>query len=131
MTVSPRLVILILIWACATTAVGDDWQTGVGGNAARNSLSAEIGPDAPQILWEGSLPAIVSQQAAIDGTIVVTSRIGSFTIPTGTWIVAHDLLSGELLWQTQLPYDVPGTSWRRASARAASSSTTATWRWVA
>jgi outer membrane protein assembly factor BamB len=108
-----------LIGAVAVTgwARADNWQTGVGGTAARHSLSEEIGPSAPDILWQGSLPAIVSQQAAIDGTIVVTSRIGSFTIPTGTWIVAQDLLTGEQLWQERLPYDFPGSSWRsRATA---------------
>ncbi len=103
--------------ALTSWARADNWQTGVGGNAARHGLSEEIGPSAADILWQGSLPAIVSQQAAIDGTIVVTSRIASFTIPSGTWIVAHDLPTGELLWQVRLPYDFPDSSWRsRATA---------------
>ncbi|MBD3337168.1 MAG: PQQ-binding-like beta-propeller repeat protein, partial [Candidatus Eisenbacteria bacterium] len=64
------------------------------------------------ILWQGSRPAIVSQQGACDGNLLVLSRIASFTIPTGTWIVAHDLTTGDELWAAQLPYDFPGESWR-------------------
>ncbi len=101
----------------AAGALATDWQTGVGGNAARDGRSEHVGPAAPEILWDGSLPALVSQQAIIDGDLVVTNRIGSFVVSTGTWIVAHDLFTGELKWQAQLPYDFPGTSWRsRASA---------------
>ena len=98
-----------LVWSSvAAPALADNWQTGVGGNPARHGLSAENGPASPEILWQGSLPAIVSQQAIIDGDLMVTNRIASFTIPTGTWIVAHDLATGDLLWQEQLPYDFPG-----------------------
>ncbi len=107
----------VLVAMCVLPAAEDDWETGAGGNSARNCLSGRLGPTQPDLLWEGSLGAIVAQQAAIDGDLMVTSRIESFDIPTGTWIVAHDLFTGELLWQTQLPYDFPGTSWRsRASA---------------
>jgi outer membrane protein assembly factor BamB len=112
-----RLAGVVLMAACAGLSAADDWETGVGGNAARNSLSPRLGPGQRQILWADSLPAIVAQQAIIDGSLMVTNRIGSFDIPTGTWIVAHDLFSGELEWQKQLPYDFPGSSWRsRASA---------------
>ena len=102
---------------CVGAADAQDWNTGVGGDSTRASLSQHLGPSDPAVLWNGSLPGIVAQQAIIDGDVMVTNRIGSFTIPTGTWIVAHDLFTGDLLWQTQLPYDFPGTSWRsRASA---------------
>jgi outer membrane protein assembly factor BamB len=98
-------------------ARGDNWQTGVGGRASRDSVSAETGPAGPDVLWTGSVTAIVAQQAIIDGTVVVTNRITNFSLPGGTWIVAHDLHTGELLWQAQLPNDFPATSWRsRASA---------------
>jgi outer membrane protein assembly factor BamB len=114
----------MVVWAAAawialgaSTARGDDWQTGVGGKSARDSRSQEVGPAAPDLLWQGSLSAIVAQQAIIDGGVVVTNRITSFALPAGTWIVAHDLNTGELLWQAQLPNDFPATSWRsRASA---------------
>jgi outer membrane protein assembly factor BamB len=103
--------------ACSAVAGAEDWQTGVGGDPARDGLSPHLGPRQRVILWEGSLPGIVAQQAIIDGDLVVTNRIASFDIPTGTWIVAHELFTGELRWQKQLPYDFPGSSWRsRASA---------------
>lgn len=116
-----RRIGLVLSAAClapaGSAALGDNWQTGVGGRASRDSRSQEIGPAAPDTLWQGSLPAIVAQQAIIDGGVVVTNRITSFALPAGTWIVAHDLHTGDLLWQTQLPNDFPATSWRsRASA---------------
>ncbi len=97
-------------WSSTTLAAG--WNTGVGGNSARDGLSSFVGPSEPAALWEGSYSAIVAQQAVIDGDIIVVSRITSFDIPTGTWIVAHDLQNGDILWKQQLPYDFPGSSWR-------------------
>lgn len=108
-------------WAMTACLIGpfvlaDDWNAGTGGNPARNGQSSEIGPTEPTILWEGSLPALVAQPAVIEGNVVVMSRITSFTIPTGTTIVAHDLDTGEMLWDTQLPASFPD-SWRsRVSA---------------
>ena len=87
------------------------------GPPSRGWPDAEIGPDDATALWNGSRSAIVAQQAVIEGDLVVVPRIGTFTIPTGTWIVAHDLNTGDERWAVQLPYDFPGTSWRsRVSA---------------
>ncbi len=106
----------ILCILIAPIAVADDWNTGAGGDSSRDCFSTEIGPTDPEILWDGSLPAIVAQQAAIEGDVVVMARITSFTIPTGTTIIAHDLSTGATLWDTQLPFDFPD-SWRsRVSA---------------
>ncbi len=87
------------------------WSTGVGGRSSRDGRSISIGPSAPTIRWQGSLSGIVAQQAVIEDDLVVTNRIGSFTIPTGTWIVAHELSTGVIRWQTQLPFNFPD-SWR-------------------
>jgi outer membrane protein assembly factor BamB len=109
------LTILLLVALGLTLApatAGADWNTGVGGNAARNGLTAEIGPGAPDLLWQGSRPAIVSQQGVAAGNLFVVPRIQSFTIPTGTWIVAHDLTSGDELWAVQLPFDNQNPSHR-------------------
>ncbi len=116
--IEPRLLLVaVIVGVIAGAAFADNWQTGVGGNSARHSQSTEIGPAAPDLLWNESLPAIVAQQAIIDGDVVVTNRIMSFALPDGTEIVAHDLDDGELLWHVVLPNDFPGTSWRsRASA---------------
>ena len=109
-----RVFVLTLVIALPTLA--DDWNGGTGGNPQRNGQSSEIGPAQPTILWEGGLSAIVSQPAVIEGDIVAMSRITSFNIPTGTTIVAHDLHTGEILWDTQLP-DNFEDSWRsRVSA---------------
>ncbi len=111
-----------IVWLCGTSVVGvvtgqtSDWNTGPGGSAWRDCLSTEVGPAGPELLWQGSLPAIVSQQAVIEGGVMVVARITSFTIPTGTTIVAHDLHTGEMLWDTQLPFNHPD-EWRsRVSA---------------
>ena len=106
----------IAIAIAATGAAADDWNAGTGGNPARNGQSTEIGPGEPTILWEGGLPGIVSQPAVIEGDIVVMARIANFNIPTGTTIVAHDLNTGDVLWDTKLP-DNFDDSWRsRVSA---------------
>ena len=97
-------------------AAADDWPTGVGKNSARNSLSTEVGPTDPNVLWQGSRPAIVAQQGCAAGDLFVVPRIGSFTIPTGTWIVAHDLYTGDERWAVQLPFNA-ADEWRsRVSA---------------
>ena len=120
-TASPFIraaVVLLSYTSFGGTVAGQtsDWNTGSGGSASRDCLSSEVGPTAPEILWEGSLPAIVSQQAVIEGSFMVLARITSFTIPTGTTIVAHDLHTGEMLWDTQLPFNNPD-EWRsRVSA---------------
>ncbi|MBD3160914.1 MAG: PQQ-binding-like beta-propeller repeat protein, partial [Candidatus Eisenbacteria bacterium] len=110
------LCILAIAAAIAQPAVASDWNTGVGRDAARTGLSPEVGPEAPDLLWEGSRPAIVSQQGVAGEGLFIAPRIQSFTIPTGTWIVAHDLVTGEEAWAVQLPFEEPD-EWRsRVSA---------------
>ncbi len=92
-------------------AIGGDWTTGVGRTPARDGLSDETGPTEPALLWQGSRPAIVAQQGMAAGDLFVTSRISSFTIPTGTWIVAHDLNTGFERWAIRLPFNDPD-EWR-------------------
>ncbi|MBN2560707.1 MAG: PQQ-binding-like beta-propeller repeat protein [Phycisphaerae bacterium] len=115
--ISSALALCLVYAAPLGLARAGDWTTGVGGNSTRNGLSPEVGPTEPDLLWGGSLPAIVAQQGACEGNLLVLSRIGSWAIPTGTWIVAHDLTTGQQLWTTRLPFDFPETSWRsRVSA---------------
>lgn len=112
MTRSRVAMALLINLGLSTLSLADDWNTGVGGDSTRSSLTREVGPTAPTRLWEGSRSGIVAQQACIGHGLAVMNRIESFTIPTGTWIVAHDLQTGDTVWETQLPYDFPGTSWR-------------------
>jgi outer membrane protein assembly factor BamB len=113
---SRRLVLAVLAAsAILVSSLGparaDDWETGVGGTSKRYGRSAEVGPAAPQILWQGSLPGIVAQQAVIGEGLAVVNRIANFTIPTGTWIVAHEIETGDIRWQVQLPFNDPN-EWR-------------------
>ncbi len=96
----------------------DDWTVGVGGKPARHSLSSEYGPSGPDILWQGGLPAVIAQQAVIEGDVVVMPRIQNLNdVLHGTLIVAHDLNTGDTLWTADLPVDFPATDWRnRVSA---------------
>ena len=102
---------LALLLTLFTAPASSQWNVAVGGDAGRTGASDQIGPTGADLRWDDSLPAIVSQQAAIDGDLVVMARIGSFTIPTGTWIVAHELDDGAIRWQTQLPFNF-ADSWR-------------------
>ncbi|MEQ8764367.1 MAG: PQQ-binding-like beta-propeller repeat protein [Planctomycetota bacterium] len=105
------LFVLTLIAFLLPDSAQAQWPTGVGGRANRDGRSLSIGPNNPTIRWSGSLSAIVAQQAVIEDDLVVTNRIGSFTIPTGTWIVAHELTNGNIRWQKQLPMSF-ADSWR-------------------
>jgi outer membrane protein assembly factor BamB len=115
---SKILVGSFLFMALSLSVLADDWQTGPGGKPSRHSLSYEIGPQAGDLLWQGSLSAVVAQQAVIDGDIVVMSRMFNINnVLFGTKIVAHDLMTGDTLWTKGLPVDFPSTDWRsRVSA---------------
>jgi outer membrane protein assembly factor BamB len=110
--------IFILLFFLATSIFADNWQTGPGGKPSRHSLSAEIGPQAADLLWQGSVSAVVAQQAVIDGDIVAMSRMFNINnVLYGTKIVAHNLMTGDTLWTKGLPVDFPSTDWRsRVSA---------------
>jgi len=89
-----------------------DWTTGVGGHAARDGLSPDTGPAAANLLWQGSVPAQVAQQAVIEGNVVAMARIMSLSdVLNGTLIVAQDLRTGQQLWTAQLPVSFPD-AWR-------------------
>jgi outer membrane protein assembly factor BamB len=103
----------ISILLLTTNAYADDWTVGVGGKPARHSLSSEYGPTAPNILWQVGLPAVIAQQAVIEGDVVVMPRIHDlYDVLHGTLIVAHDLNTGDTLWTVDLPVDFPSTDWR-------------------
>jgi outer membrane protein assembly factor BamB len=102
--------------ACSASAA--DWNAGTGGNPQRNSLSAEVGPRAAHILWQGGVSAIVAQPAVIEGNVVAMSRITNLQDTlNGTVIVAHDLDTGQVLWPpVQLPISFPDAWRNRVSA---------------
>lgn len=106
-----RFLLLSLSLVALAAPASSQWQVAAGGTPSRDCRTSANGPASPDILWQGSDSAIVAQQAVVDQGIAVMSRITSFTIPTGTSIVAHDLATGVELWSTQLPMNFPD-SWR-------------------
>lgn len=113
-----KVIAIFLLFSITNFLYADDWQTGPGGKPSRHGLSTEVGPQAADLLWQGSVSAVVAQQAVIDGDIVVMSRMFNINnVLHGTKIVAHDLMTGDTLWTTELPVDFPSTDWRsRVSA---------------
>lgn len=107
---SPPFVVLALL-ALVPADASAQWRVAVGGNEARDGAAPVVGPAAPTLAWQGSLAGIVAQQGVSEGGLVVVNRITSFTIPTGTSIVAHDVATGAIRWQTLLPASFPD-SWR-------------------
>ncbi len=93
-----------------------NWRTSNGGNSLRNSLSNQIGPTAsPTQLWSGGSFAHFGSGTLVEGGIVITTRFDptDFNNRTsrqnGGWIQALSLQTGALLWQKQLPIDLPTT----------------------
>ena len=110
--------ILILILCTPALAFSQTWKTGSGGNSARNGMTSERGPASEMILWEGGSPAVIAQQAVIDGHVLAMSRIRDIAdVLDGTDIVAQHVLTGSYRWTTTLPVEFPDSDWRnRVSA---------------
>lgn len=105
-----RLAVALVLAALPASA--DDWNVGVGGNAWRSGLSDETGPAGPVLLWDESIPAVVAQQAVTEGNVAVMPRMFDLgDVIGGTDVVAHDLTTGEILWNVQVPASF-GDSWR-------------------
>lgn len=112
------LLLFLVLATIGDQLFADDWTVAVGGKPARYGRSNEVGPTSPQILWEGGLPAIIAQQAVIEGNTLAMARIQDLNdVLHGTRIVAHNLMTGDTLWTADLPVDFPSTDWRnRVSA---------------
>lgn len=89
----------------ASLAVAGDWSNS-GGNAARNGLSDEHGPQTPALLWRSVRGAMFGHQPVTEGHRAFGVRILSFPPETtGSPVVALDLDTGAELWATHLPYE--------------------------
>lgn len=99
-------------------AFAQGWNVGPGGNSLRNGLSGQYGPTSNELLWNGGMNAVISQQAVSDGIWLSMPRINNLNdVLHGTLIVTYDLLTGNILWTADLPVDFPDTDWRnRVSA---------------
>jgi outer membrane protein assembly factor BamB len=98
----------------ASSAQAADWNNS-GGNSGRNSLSTEVGPSAPTVLWSGSRPSINAFQAVAEGNrVFMVRQPGLFPVgePMGSPVVCQDLLTGAELWHFDVPYNpTDGTTW--------------------
>src|SRR5262249_53079703 len=56
----------------------DDWSVACGGHNARDGRSAEFGPTAAQILWQGGRSALANRQACAAGNVLATGRLNQF-----------------------------------------------------
>ncbi len=84
-------------------ATATDWNNS-GGNAGRNGLTPEVGPDAATQIWSGSRSSIIAWQPVIEGSRVFMVRQTSFPPETtGSPVVCQDLDTGAELWATHLP----------------------------
>lgn len=96
--------VLGLLVALPLSATAGDWMT-VGGNSRHDGLSDEVGPSAPDVLWDGSVNALFGGQCYTDGERLATMRFQTIHVSP---IVGYDLADGTALWSV----DFPGTNSR-------------------
>lgn len=103
-----------LVLVLASTAGAQGWSN-AGGNAGRNGLTAELGPDAPDVLWTGGRPSSIAWQPVIDGGAVYMIRQTGFPPEPNSDespVVAMDLDTGSELWFVDIPFeDGDWTTW--------------------
>jgi len=88
----------------AYRVVAQDWESAYGNSSTRNSRSNSIGPGYSNVLWEGSLTSFSAGAPVIgDGKVFLARMVDPGDVDAGTVIVAHDLVSGQLIWSTPLP----------------------------
>ena len=90
----------------ACLARADDW-TNAGGNAGRNGLTTERGPDAlGDLSWSGGRSSIIAWQPVVAGSRVFTVRQTGFPPEPASDespVVAVDLNTGVELWSRNIP----------------------------
>ena len=92
---------------CAGAAHAQNWSN-AGGNAGRNGLTSELGPDAATVLWTGGRPSSIAWQPVIDGGTVYAVRQTGFPPEPNSDespVVAMDLDTGAELWFANIPFE--------------------------
>jgi Zn-dependent metalloprotease len=82
----------------------ENWETPVGGASTRDGRAAVLGPDSPSLLWQGTSPGGFNalQPVTIDDLAIVAQwRLSQSELH----VVAHDLITGDIEWSTQMPCD--------------------------
>jgi outer membrane protein assembly factor BamB len=101
------------VFASAASSLASDW-TNLGGNAARNGMSAETGPTSATVLWNNTTyPSIIAWQPVTLGNRVFTVRESGF--PSGSnandQLIAYDINTGAKLWNIVVPFNGTATDW--------------------
>ncbi len=104
---------MALLLTTALSVSAADWSN-AGGNAGRNGLTSEIGPDADDLLWSGGRTSLIAWQPVTMGRKVFIVRQSGWPSaePGASPVVAMDLDSGDELWAIDVPF-FPGdwTTW--------------------
>jgi outer membrane protein assembly factor BamB len=110
---SCRVVLGLQIVLCAA-AHAQNWSNS-GGNAGRNGLTGERGPDAADVLWSGGRPSIIAWQPVTEGEMVYMVRQTGFPPEPNSDespVVAMDLATGAELWIRHIPFETGDwTTW--------------------
>jgi PQQ-like domain/Dockerin type I domain len=91
--------------ALAAAASAADWSNS-GGNAGRNGLTTETGPDAADVLWSGGPSSIIAWQPVIEDQRVFMVRQTGFPpepASNESPVYALDLTTGAVLWFKHIP----------------------------
>jgi len=102
----------VALLVLAPAAFAGDWNNS-GGNAGRNGLTPEVGPESAAQIWVGSRPSIIAWQPVTEGSRVFMVRQTTFPPETiGSPIVCQDIDTGAELWTAHIPAN-PGdwTTW--------------------
>lgn len=96
-----------LLVCVGAPASGQGWSNS-GGNAGRNGLTSELGPDAPDLLWSGGRPSSIAWQPVIDGrTVYMVRQTGFPPEPNSdeSPVVAMRLDTGTVDWVTYILFE--------------------------
>src|ERR1051326_2096257 len=97
----------LLAGLAASPALASDW-TNSGGNAGRNGLTSEIGPDAATVLWATGRPSIIAWQPVTMGGRVFMVRQTGFPPESNSDlspVIAMDLETGAELWPRNIQFN--------------------------
>ncbi|TAJ21157.1 MAG: hypothetical protein EPO68_05305, partial [Planctomycetota bacterium] len=92
--------------AFARAAAPGDWGNS-GGNAQRNGLALEVGPQSAQLLWSTAPSSLIAWLPVLDGRRVYIVRQTGFPPggePNGSPIQCLDLDTGAVNWTVHVPY---------------------------
>ncbi len=104
---------LAAFFALSSLAFASDW-TNLGGNSARNGLTAEVGPSTANSLWNNTQdPTIIAWVPVTLGSRVYTIREASFPSGSnaGDQLICYDINTGAKLWHTVVPFNGTATDW--------------------